>query len=294
MRYPHILAAIRSAKWAVRPATLQAIRDVLSARLLVERGADAAAPAGNIHSIAEFRSRDLPRAMTKRAAATVVVAAQQPTQVAVVPVCGIIGKRLSEFEMMCGGCDLDEVEENLAEAVNDPTAASIVMHFDSPGGVVTGVPEFAAKIRAWSAVKPIYAYTDTLCASAAYWLAAACTGIFCAPTADVGSIGVYMALVDESENWKQEGYKLVLIKAGDHKADGISGAPVSDSAIRLWQAECDTIYGMFTGDVKTSRPSVADTAMQGQCFMGEAAKVAQLVDDIIPDLNTLVAQILAA
>ncbi len=295
MRYPHILSAIRSAKWAVRPATLQAIRDVLSARLLVERGDGApSVSAGRLVSTTEFRTRDLPRAISKHSASTVSFAAARPTQVAVVPVCGIIGKRLSEFEMMCGGCDLDEVEQNLAEAMNDPSVASIVMHIDSPGGVVTGVPELAAKIRAWSAVKPIYAYSDTLCASAAYWIASACSGIFCAPTADIGSIGVYMALVDESENWKQEGYKLVLIKAGAHKADGITGAAVSDEAVQLWQAECDTIYRMFTGDVRASRPGVADSAMQGQCFMGAGAQAALLVDGIQPDLNSLVAQILAA
>ena len=33
MKYPRILAAIRSARWAVTPATLQAISDTLSARL---------------------------------------------------------------------------------------------------------------------------------------------------------------------------------------------------------------------------------------------------------------------
>jgi hypothetical protein len=34
--------------------------------------------------------------------------------------------------------------------------------------------------------------------------------------------------------------------------------------------------------------------MQGQCFMGAAAVKAQLVDDIVPDLPTLAAQIVNA
>lgn len=296
MRYPHILAAIRSAKWAVRPATLQAIRDVLSARLMLERGdSPEHIAAGQIIRTEEFRTRELPRALTRHSSATVIGIQPAPAnQVAIVPVFGIIGKRLSDFEMMCGGCDVDEVEANLAEAINDPKVASVILHLDSPGGVVTGVPELAAKIRAWSDQKPIYAFTDTLCASAAYWLAASCAGIFCTPTADVGSIGVYMALIDSSENWAQEGYKLVLIKAGDRKADGIGGAPVAPEAVALWQAECDTIYAMFTGDVRASRPAVAGATMQGQTFMGAAAKTALLVDDVVPDLQSLLAQVLAA
>ena len=43
------------------------------------------------------------------------------------------------------------------------------------GGTVTGVPEAAAAIRSFAEnVAPVHSYTDTLCASAGYYLAAAC------------------------------------------------------------------------------------------------------------------------
>lgn len=272
MRYPHLLAAIRSAKWAVTPATLQAIRDVLSSRLAGRAEAPVAAP---------------PRP------AALPVASAAPRGTAVVECFGIIGKRLSEMEMMCGGCDLGQVEEDLAAAVADPGTSAIILHLDSPGGTVTGVPELAAKIRAWSAQKPIYAFTDTLCASAAYWLAAACTGLACAPTAEVGSIGVYMALIDESEAWAKEGYKLVLVKAGARKAEGIPGSALSPETVAAWQAEVDAIYALFTADVAASRPGVAPAAMQGQTFMGAAALEAALVDAVVPDLAAFAALIAA-
>lgn len=290
MRYPHILAAIRSAKWAVQPATLQAIRDVLSSRLMMER-ADLRTSEGPRRDAEHVGY--LPSAFGFRRADLGGPAAPGP-RISVVPVFGIIGKRLDEFETSCGGCDLDNVEAALARAVNDPRSDAIILHFDSPGGVVTGVPELAAKIRAWSDEKPIYAFTDKLMASAAYWLASACTGIFCTPSADVGSIGVYMALIDESEAWAKEGYKLVLVKAGERKAEGIRGAPVSDATIAAWQAEVDEIYAMFTGDVTTSRPDVESPAMQGQTFMGQAALKAQLVDGVVPDLATMAAEIVGA
>lgn len=278
MRYPHIIASIRSAKWAVMPSTLQAIRDVLSARLAMDRSELAsAAPA-----------------LPARRAELVQQAGPSAARIAVVPVFGIIGKRLDEFEMMCGGCDIDEVEANIARAVHDPRFDAVILHVDSPGGVVTGVPELAAKIRGWSAEKPIYAYADKLMASAAYWIASACTGIACAPTADVGSIGVYMAVLDESEAFKMDGYKMVLVKAGERKAEGMSGLPISDGTIAAWQAEVDEIYAMFTGDVKLSRPDVPASAMQGQCFMGASARGALLVDEVVPDLASFATQVAAA
>lgn len=283
MRYPHLLAAIRSAKWAVQPATLQAIRDILSSRLMLDR-ADLRAPGDS--TLSHPRAFDFPARRRADAFASPIAGAPRVT---VVPVFGIIGKRLDEFETSCGGCDLDHVEAALARAVGDPRSDAIVLHFDSPGGVVTGTPELAAKIRAWSAEKPIYAFTDKLMASAAYWLASACTGIFCTPSADVGSIGVYMAVIDESEAWAREGYRLVLVKAGERKAEGIRGAPVTEGTISAWQAEVDTIYAMFTGDVLVSRPGVEGAAMQGQTFMGQAAKEAQLVDELVPDLAGMVA-----
>ena len=281
MRYPHILAAIRSAKWAVTPATLQAIRDVLSSRL----AGSAAGPALSAEEHLPTRTR---------AQVGALAAAARPSAIAVVPVFGIIGKRLSELETACGGVDLENIESALAAAVADPRIREIVIHFDSPGGVVTGVPELAAKIRAWRDTKPIHAFTDTLMASAAYWLASACTSITCTPTADVGSIGVYMALIDESEAWAREGYRLVLIKAGVRKAEGHPGAPIEPETVAALQAEVDAVYSLFARDVIDTRPAITSGTMQGQTFFGEAALQVQLVDALVPDLATLLAQIAEA
>lgn len=281
MRYPHILAAIRSAKWAITPATLQAIRDTLSSRLAqsyvrIQDGAPSDPDDDNGIPV-------IPKGYD-------IIA----PGVACVAVSGIIGKRLDALSMMCGGCDLDCVEENFAAALSDPAVSSVILHFDTPGGVITGVPELATKIKAAAALKPVFAFCDTLCASAGYWLASACTGIACTPSADVGSIGVYMALIDESEHWADKGYELVLIKAGEQKAAGIAGSKISAKQIAIWQGEIDTCYAMFTSAVTGCRPDIESATMQGQTFMGDAALAAHLVDDVIPDLATLAAQLTVA
>jgi signal peptide peptidase SppA len=282
MRYPHILAALRSTPWAATPETIQAIRDVLCARLTGGPGSRASGLYDDDDD--EHSEPVAPRP-------PYVIAAPG---VAYVEARGIVGKHLSGMETACGGLCLDHLAARLALAHADPGVASVVLHIDSPGGTVPGVPELAAKIRAWSAAKPIYAFTDTLCASAGYWLAAACSGIFTTPTATLGSIGVYMAAVDDSENWAKEGYKLVLIQAGKWKAAGHPGSQITPEQIALWQQTTDAIYAMFTADVRTGRAGIADETMQGQCFMGAAAVQVALADQLVTGLDEVLASLAVA
>jgi protease-4 len=279
MKYPRILAAIRSARWAVTPPTLQAIRDTLSARLN-----------GRL-TVAD----DMPGEMDDEEDGPEMPPYEMAAPgVAVVRLHGIIGRGLSGLEMACGGCDIARVENNLRAALADLGVASVVLDIDSPGGTVSGVAEFADKITQLStaAAKPVFAYASGQCCSAAYWIACGCTGIACSPSSDVGSIGVYMALVDESENWKAEGYKLVLIKAGDHKAAGIAGSQITAAQVALWQADVDHIYAQFTAAVRAARPAVSNDSLQGQTFYGDRALAAGLVDELAPDLLAMAAEVL--
>jgi protease-4 len=211
----------------------------------------------------------------------------------VVPVHGVCARYLSAMETDCGGLDLNDTEKTLREAQADPRVQGIVLHFNSPGGTVTGIPELASLIRTISETKPVIAFTDAQCCSAAYWLASACDSIVVTPTADVGSIGVYSALVDESAAWAQEGYKLELMKAGKHKAMGIPGLPLAPEDRALIQAEVDSIYAMFTADVVANRArngaTVAEDTMQGQTFMGGTAVAVGLADRVVGSLTDLLA-----
>jgi signal peptide peptidase SppA len=274
MKYPRILAAIRSAKWAVRPETLHAIRDVLSARLAGRLNA----PLHPLHPLTPAALED----------DDVDAPVGQPPFEHIAPgiarVClhGIIGKNLSALEMMCGGCDLAVVEDNLTAALADSAVTTVILDIDSPGGTVSGVAEFAARIPALEAAagKSVIAYASGQCCSAAYWVACGCTAIACSASSDVGSIGVYSALVDESENWAEEGYKLVLIKAGEFKAAGIPGSKITPEQIALWQKEVDYIYTQFTSYVRAARPGVETATLQGQTFYGPLALEARLVDEV--------------
>jgi signal peptide peptidase SppA len=281
VRYPHILEAFRSARWAVMPETLNAIRDVLAARI---GGADTLA--------GDFGHKERP----KRAMEEIKIVANAAKGIRVVTTEGIIGKRLSSMEIECGGgCDLDAVSEELASAVMDPRSNAVVLELHPPGGVVTGVPELAQQIAEWSQIKPIVAFTDTRSCSAGYWLASQCTEIICTTSADLGSIGVYTAVIDSSEAWAKEGYKLELIKAGRLKAIGHPGTSLSDEQRAHLQADVDAVYAEFTKAVTTGRAragaTVDEETMQGQVFFGAMAAARGLADDVQPSRAAFYAKI---
>jgi protease-4 len=273
--YPRIAAALLSARWCITPAALAAIRNTFEAACAGRLRADEHMPMPGQPDDYEEAEPVMDKGIL------------------VVPVHGVCARYLSAMETDCGGLDLNDTEKTLREAQADPRVQGIVLHFNSPGGTVTGIPELASLIRTISETKPVIAFTDAQCCSAAYWLASACDSLVVTPTADVGSIGVYSALVDESAAWAQEGYKLELMKAGKHKAMGIPGLPLAPEDRALIQAEVDSIYAMFTADVVANRArngaTVAEDTMQGQTFMGGTAVAVGLADRVVGSLTDLLA-----
>jgi signal peptide peptidase SppA len=207
---------------------------------------------------------------------------------AYIPVRGIIGKGLSSMETMCGGYSVDQLEADVATALDDPSVKKILIGFNSPGGSVTGVPEAGSMIKAAMTQKPIYGFTDTQSCSAAYWLMSQCTAVYATGSATVGSIGVYLALLDRSEEMTQRGQKLKLFKAGAHKGMGLPGNQMTPEDEALLQAGVDKVYGLFTKAVTSARPKVEKATMQGQTFMGMDSRANGLIDAQVTGLGALI------
>jgi signal peptide peptidase SppA len=214
--------------------------------------------------------------------------------IAIFHLTGVITKRAPE--MMCGPpiIDLARLDTLLEDIANDDAITTVILNLDSPGGTTLGLEETAGRIRELAAGgKRMIAYTDLQMCSAAYWLAAACDEIYAAPTAIIGSIGVYCAGLDSSRAFEMDGLELVLAKSGNLKAMGHPG--------KVWeQNERDHLQNMvdragveFRSWVSTRRPGATEEAMQGQWFFAKEADPA-LTDGLYRDLTALLAEILAA
>jgi len=200
--------------------------------------------------------------------------------VAIIPIEGVLDKRVSDMAKMSGAVGCDDIEAMLTEAVQDDTVDGILLDINSPGGSVTGIPELASKIAAAATVKPIVAYTDTLMASAAYWLGAGCSAIYASPSASVGSIGVYMAFMDTSRAYEMQGLKTELIKHGKYKATGMDGIAMTDEQREYLQDQVDQLAAWFNGFVGKHRDAMPASAMEGQTFFGIDAVNVDMVDAV--------------
>lgn len=198
---------------------------------------------------------------------------------AVIPLAGVVGMRVGALAKSSGVADLLDTQTMIELALADESVRSIVLSIDSPGGTVTGTPETAALVASARHRKPIVAFTDTEMASAAYYIGSQADVVIASQSALVGSIGVYMAILDQSIAYAREGLSVELFKAGKHKGLGTPGTSLSDEQRSMLQREVDAMYADFRAAVLSAR-MISDEDMQGQWFRGADAIARGLVDEI--------------
>jgi signal peptide peptidase SppA len=241
--YEHVLNAVSSMPWAIRPEMLAMIVDILAFRA-----------SGGVLSPEEIEARVAPgrRQVTP------------PEQgVAVIPVHGPIVPKAGMMSDVSGATSIDALRASFMGAMAAPDIKSIILDIDSPGGQVAQVPEFANEMRGMRGRKPVVAVANTQAASAAYWIAAQADEIVASPSALVGSIGVVVPHKDMSARDEMDGVKTTLISAGKHKVDGSSYGPLSEHGLEHIQSLVDNYYGMFVSDVAKGRGVSVDAVRSG-------------------------------
>lgn len=209
--------------------------------------------------------------------------------IAVVDVTGPVMKGLDAVTCWYFGLmSSDRLQAACKELAGRDDVFVVIFKFNSPGGMAQGTPETALQIAKLGEVKPTIAFTDTMCCSAAYWMASQCKTILATMTADVGSIGTYLAFYDYTELLQKEGIKLELFARGTHKALGIAGKPLTDEQRAFLDADVTRTNDRFLSAVRAARPGVTDETMQGQWFDGEQAVEAKLADAVVTDLDQVI------
>jgi signal peptide peptidase SppA len=172
--------------------------------------------------------------------------------VALIPIHGVIAPRINMLSDISGGTTFEGLSAQLQTAMANKAVKTIVLDIDSPGGSVAGMTEFAREVMAARTKKAVIAQIQYLGASAAYGVASAATEVLAAPSAMVGSVGVYGAHDDVTEALAKLGVKRTYISAGKGKVDTIDG-PLGDEAKARMQAVIDDAYGRMVGDVVKGR-----------------------------------------
>ncbi|HUS98339.1 MAG TPA: S49 family peptidase [Hyphomicrobiaceae bacterium] len=189
-----------------------------------------------------------------------------------------------DFEYQPRAFSTLHLARTMAALRNDPAIGTVVLDINSPGGMVTGTPEAAEAIFEARDTTRIVALVNPLAASAAYYLASQANEIVAVPTADVGSIGVFMLHADCSGLMEAAGIKPTFIFAGKYKTEGNPFEPLSDEAAAYLQSDVDESYREFVQAVARGRGvSVAKVEAdfgQGRTMMAKAAKKAGMVDRV--------------
>jgi ClpP class serine protease len=205
----------------------------------------------------------------------------------VIPIYGMIGKGLSPIDAI-GSADVDIISDWIDDAMA-AKPARIIFDINSDGGTTEGVEELADKVRGLG-IETI-AYSSGSMNSAAYWIASASDRVIVSPSSSVGSIGVYLAFMDQSAAAAAAGIKPVVISSGPLKGLGIPGTSLTEDQAAYLQSEVNAIAADFKAAVRNKRSLVKDEDMQGQSMQGKVAAAKGLVTGLAPSLKALIASL---
>lgn len=187
----------------------------------------------------------------------------------------------------------DEDQVNIQDLYNDIQAleqeqdiTTIVFDISSPGGVATGINHLFNIIN--TSTKRTLAFTDSLCASAAYWVASACDEIYATLFSEVGSIGVYSYYDFETGALRLQGFEPTLIKAKESPDKAIGIMPFNDSEKAIVQNEVDVIYNDFRSSVLSKRKNTSPDALTGITYPTEQGIQMGLLDGVVSNMDELI------
>jgi len=263
--YSRIISKVTTTPWMMMPGSLKMMLEILEAHLT-----------GNITEeeirlrMQSAQKRDTSSDMSRSGA------------IAVMPLHGPIFPKANMMTEMSGATSLEQWNAQFRQLVADESIGTIILDVDSPGGSSELIPETGAMIRAAREVKPIYAISNTMAASAAYGIAANATKLFASPSALTGAVGTYMVHTDDSELMQRIGVKETVIKAGRFKAVEIESLTPESKA--YFEELVGDINEVFLNSIAQGRGVEVDQVRQnygeGKVFASSRALELGMIDEI--------------
>ncbi|WP_415659970.1 S49 family peptidase [Roseateles sp.] len=143
----------------------------------------------------------------------------------------------------------------LKDAFKDDAAQAVVLRINSPGGspVQAGIVYDEIRRLRQQYDKPVYAVVEEMCASGAYYIAAAADEIYVDKASVVGSIGVLMDGFGFTGLMDKLGVERRLLTAGENKGMLDPFSPADPKQRAYAQAMLDQIHQQFIAVVREGR-----------------------------------------
>lgn len=174
-----------------------------------------------------------------------------------------------------------DVINQLKELNNDKKIKAIVMEINSPGGSQVAAMEIANELETIS--KPKVAVIKDSGTSAAYYVAVANDYIIASEASDIGSIGVTMSFLDNTDKNRKEGRSFVSLSSGKFKDTGNPDKDLSEEEKALIMRDVNKANDLFMEFVSKRRKLDISKVRQladGSSMMGQMALVNGLIDEV--------------
>lgn len=173
----------------------------------------------------------------------------------------------------------------MREAMAAPNSRALVLRINSPGGSPVQAGMIYDEIRRLRTLhdKPVYAVVEDMCASAAYYIAAAADEIYVDRASLVGSIGVLMDGFGFTGTMEKLGVERRLMTAGRNKALRDPFSPENLEQRAYMQTLLDEIHQQFIEAVQKGRGErlkVHEDTFSGLVWTGQKAVEQGLADGL--------------
>lgn len=176
--------------------------------------------------------------------------------------------------------------KNIIDYFKDTSIKAILLKIESGGGAAGSCQALAFDIENLKKEfpKPIITYTENMCTSGAYEIAAATDYIVSTGSAVIGSIGARITTIFKLQDFlKQYHVNCEEIVAGTFKNTLSNFSDTTDEQRAMLQSLVDNTYQQLTKEIATKRHlqlNKIDQWGQGKIFTGQQAYDLKLVDTL--------------
>ena len=197
-----------------------------------------------------------------------------------------------------GHASAEALNAALRTAFDDDGAQAVVLRINSPGGSPVQAGLIYDELRRLKTLhkKKLYAVCEELCASAAYYIAAAADEIYVDKASIIGSIGVLMDGFGFTGTMEKLGVERRLLAAGSNKGMLDPFSPQNEKQTAYAKAMLDQIHQQFikvVQDGRGKRLKETPETFSGLFWNGEEA-VRQGLADKIGNLDYVAREVVKA
>ncbi len=152
----------------------------------------------------------------------------------------------------------DTIIYSLNHAFKNPNTVAVVLRINSPGGDAVESSYVYTEIlhqRNQYPKIPVIAICESMCASAAYYIASACNDIFANPSSIVGSLGVIANSIGFPETLQKIGAERRSFTAGKNKNLLDPFLPLKEEHVEIMREVLSNAHAQFIDAVKVGRGS---------------------------------------